>query len=126
MNIHSHLRVPMYIQQTCTLSRAAKHSQTLHALALAVAALHYSASPSLIPLLRCCSLSALALCSRTLWLSTVHLAAAFSSLTVGTCSRKQLHCLLHLPAYCSRPVSENSGTSSKPTYTLHFIACTCH
>lgn len=63
MNIHSHLRVPMYIQQTCTLSRAAKHSQTLHALALAVAALHYSASPSLIPLLRCCSLSALSLLS---------------------------------------------------------------
>lgn len=32
---------------------------------------------------------------------TVHLVSSLGSLTVGTCSRKPLHCLLHLPACCS-------------------------
>lgn len=37
---------------------------------------------------------------------TVHLVSSCGSLTVGTCSRKQLHCLLHLPECCSWPVSK--------------------
>lgn len=104
MNVHMH--VQLYIRQTCTLSRAVSHtrSHTLHALAL----------------------SQLTLCrSRTvrgalfiLFLLVVHWpsARAFGNSCTASCI-----CPSVVRGQCRK-----CGTSSQLTYTLHFIACTCH